>query len=123
MMFALGYSISHGFISCQAAAFATISPAATGRASTLFNTSRQVGSATGVALLTTVISAIGVKHRVGGRHVPNLTAFHWGFVGAAVLALLAAWVGSRIDDADAASTMKPRPVSAERSVPAVPEPV
>jgi MFS family permease len=109
VMFALGVAIAHVFVPAQAAAFATISPASTGRASTMFNTSRQVGGALGVALLTTVISAVGVSHVVkGGVAVPNLAAFHWGFATAAVIALGAVWFALQIDDRDAASTMKPR---------------
>jgi len=41
------------FVPTQAAAFATISPEAIGKASTMFNAARQVGGAIGVALLTT----------------------------------------------------------------------
>jgi EmrB/QacA subfamily drug resistance transporter len=109
LMFALGLSISHVFVPSQAAAFATISPAATGRASTLFNTARQVGSAVGVAILTTVIAAVGVTHQVDGHTAPNLAAFHWAFGVAALTALAAAAVAWQINDADAAPTMKPRP--------------
>jgi EmrB/QacA subfamily drug resistance transporter len=109
LMFALGLSIAHVFVPSQAAAFATISPAATGRASTLFNTARQVGSAVGVAILTTVIATVGVTHHVDGHTAPNLAAFHWAFGVAALTALAAAVVAWRINDADAASTMKPRP--------------
>jgi EmrB/QacA subfamily drug resistance transporter len=108
LMFALGLAISHVFVPSQAAAFATISSAATGRASTLFNTARQVGSAAGVAILTTVISAVGVVHQVGGTPAPNLAAFHWAFAVAAVIALGAATVAWQINDADAAPTMKPK---------------
>jgi EmrB/QacA subfamily drug resistance transporter len=112
LMFAVGLSVSHVFVPSQAAAFASISQASTGRASTLFNTARQVGSALGVAVLTTVISAVGVVHQVGGHVVANLAAFHWGFVTAAGFALLAATFAWRINDADAASTMKKRPAKA-----------
>jgi EmrB/QacA subfamily drug resistance transporter len=109
IMFALGLAISHVFVPSQAAAFATISPASTGRASMLFNTSRQVGGALGVALLTTVISAVGIQHVVGGHVAPNLAAFHWGFAAAAVIAVIAVGFALRINDRDAASTMKKRP--------------
>jgi EmrB/QacA subfamily drug resistance transporter len=108
LMFALGLSISHVFVPSQAAAFATISPATMGRASTLFNTARQVGSAAGVAVLTTVISAVGVFHFVHGHRAPNLAAFHWAFATAAIIALAAAAVAWTIDDRDAAPTMKPK---------------
>jgi len=110
LMFGLGLSIAHVFVPSQAAAFATISPAATGRASTLFNTARQVGSALGVAVLTTVISAVGVIHVVDGHRAPNLAAFHWAFGVAALIALVASTFALRINDADAAPTMKPKRV-------------
>jgi EmrB/QacA subfamily drug resistance transporter len=108
IMFGLGLAISHVFVPSQAAAFATVSPAATGRASTLFNTSRQVGSALGVAVLTTVVSAVGVTHLADGRAAPNLAAYHWAFATAAVIAVVGGCFALRIDDRDAASTMRPR---------------
>ena len=66
-MFIAGYGMSHVFVPSQAAGFATISPAATGRASTLFNALRQVGSAAGVALLTTVVATVGPVQVVDGH--------------------------------------------------------
>jgi EmrB/QacA subfamily drug resistance transporter len=111
IMFALGLAIAHVFVPSQAAAFASISPASTGRASTMFNTARQVGGALGVAILTTVISAVGLTHGVGRHVTANLASFHWAFAAAAVIALLAVGFALQINDADAASTMKPRPAS------------
>ena len=58
-MLLLGLSWAQALVPLQAAAFATITPAATGAASTLFKTGRQVGMAVGVAILTTVASAVG----------------------------------------------------------------
>lgn len=110
LMFLLGIAISHVFTPTQAAAFATISQAETGRASTLFNTGRQVGSALGVAILTTVMSAVGITHLVHGQVQANLAAFHAAFVVAAALAVSAAvFAFFTIDDADAAPTMVRRP--------------
>jgi EmrB/QacA subfamily drug resistance transporter len=114
LMFFLGVSIAHVFTPVQAAAFATISNASTGRGSTLFNTARQLGSALGVAILTTVISAVGVVHSVRGHSQPNLAAFHWAFVVAAVLALVAARFALTIVDEDAAPTMVKRPRKADQ---------
>ncbi|HTW18627.1 MAG TPA: MDR family MFS transporter [Mycobacteriales bacterium] len=108
VMFGVGVAASHIFVPSQAAAFATIPPAATGRASMLFNTSRQLGGALGVALLTTVISTVGVTHLVGGHPAPNLAAFHWAFGIAGVIALLAVPLAWQINDQDAEATMKPR---------------
>jgi hypothetical protein len=93
------------FISSQAAAFATVSHAETGQASSLFNSGRQLGSALGVALLATVLAAVGTTHVVAGHTEPNLSAYHAAFLTAAVISLVASGVALTIKDADAAATM------------------
>jgi MFS family permease len=105
LMFALGLVMSQVFVSCQAAAFATISLPDTGSASSLFNSGRQLGSALGVAVLATVLAAVGTTHEVGGHTVPNLSAYHAAFLASAGIALVASAVALTIHDADAASTM------------------
>jgi predicted MFS family arabinose efflux permease len=108
LMFATGFSMAHVFMPAQTAAFATISPAATGRASTLFNAQRQLGSAIGVALLGTVLAGIGtVTTSASGTPTANLTAYHAAFLVAAGLAALAAVAALFIPDRDAAPTMVP----------------
>jgi len=109
LMVLLGLSQAHVFTPAQAAAFATISPAATGRASGMFNAGRQLGGAVGVALLSTIISALGVVHVVNGKTQPNAAAYHWAFLAAAATALLAALVARTVDDRAAAPTMRRAP--------------
>jgi MFS family permease len=94
------------FVPAQAASFATISPAATGRASSLFNAGRQLGGAVGVALLSTVIATIGVVHRVGAGLRPYATAYHWGFLAAAGVALIAVVATWAVSDEEAAPSMR-----------------
>jgi EmrB/QacA subfamily drug resistance transporter len=108
LMLLLGLAMSQVFVPAQAAAFATISTASTGRASTLFNAGRQLGSAVGVAVLSSVVAAVGVTRSVAGHAVPNLTAYHAAFLTAALVALVAAALSLRVDDAAAASTMTRR---------------
>jgi EmrB/QacA subfamily drug resistance transporter len=108
LMFTLGLAMGQVFVPTQAAAFATITPAATGRASTMFNTVRQLGGAMGVALLTTVIVLIGAVHRVGGHEVPNLTSYRISFLVAAAISLAAVASALSIRDADAAATIPAR---------------
>ncbi|HEY3810182.1 MAG TPA: MDR family MFS transporter [Acidimicrobiales bacterium] len=108
VMFVCGYAMAHVFVPSQAAAFATISPEATGRASTLFNAQRQLGSAVGVAVVSTVVATVGPVRVVAGRVLPHLTAYHVAFLVAAGLALLGAVAALTVDDADAAGTMVPR---------------
>lgn len=99
-------------IPLQAATFATISPADTGRATAIFNTGRQVAASFGVALLATVLSSrltandavLGDPTTVGG----TIDAFHEAFIASAVLSVIGLAACFLIDDKEAASTMVKR---------------
>ena len=108
LMLTLGLSMAQVFVPVQAASFATITPAATGRASTMFNAIRQLGGAIGVAVLTTAIVLVGPVHLVGGHPVPNLLAYRVAFLVAAAVALCAVACSLSIRDADAAATIPAR---------------
>jgi EmrB/QacA subfamily drug resistance transporter len=112
LMFTMGLSMAQVFVPNQAAAFATISPAATGKASTMFNAMRQVGGAIGVALLTTAIVLTGATHLVAGHEVANLTAYRIAFLVGVASALT-------IHDADADATIPSRHQHPHWSAPAV----
>ena len=71
LMFCLGVAQGQVFVPAQAAAFATISPEATGRASTVFNVIRQLGSATGVAVMSSVLAAGSGLGQPPRRRIPN----------------------------------------------------
>jgi len=109
LMFLIGVGMAYVFLPSQAAAFATISRAATGRAATLSSVQRQLGAATGVALLSSVLAAVGAT-RIGAGGAPqaNLNAYHAAFLVSAALALLASVMALRIPDRDAAATMRIR---------------
>ncbi|GHO86353.1 MDR family MFS transporter [Dictyobacter formicarum] len=107
LMFLIGAGMANAFLPVQAAAFATISPAATGQASALNNAQRQIGSSLGVAIISTVISFVGITQlNAGGVVVPNLNAYHAAFITSAVLVLIAVLIGLKVRDSDAASTMQ-----------------
>ena len=108
LMLTLGLFMAQVFVPVQAAAFATITPAATGRASTMFNTVRQLGGAVGVAVLTTAIVLVGPVHLVAGHLAANLTAYRVAFLVAAAICLLGLPAALRINDADAARTIPAR---------------
>ena len=114
LMYTMGFWMAQVFVPLQAAAFATITPSATGRASTMFNAARQLGGAVGVALLTTVVVAVGPTRRVVAHVVPNLGAYHAAFLLAAALAVVAAGAALWIRDADAAATIVHRTRRARR---------
>jgi EmrB/QacA subfamily drug resistance transporter len=127
LMFVLGFMMAQVMVPNQAAAFAMISDASMGRASTFFNTMRQVGSATGVAVLSTVLIGVGSSRASGGTGAaaPDLTAYHLAFLTAALFALVAVAFSLTIHDSDAAETIvRRRPIRrAPRVAPAEPAPV
>ena len=61
--------------------------------------------AVGVALLTTVIAAVGPTRIVARHVVANLGAYHASFLAAGTVEALAIVVALRIKDIDAAGTM------------------
>ncbi len=105
ILFCIGLGMSGVFIPTQTAAFATIAQEKMGDASTLFNTGRQLGGAVGVAVLTSVVVAVGPFSHPSGQLAPDLTAYRVAFLTAAAVALLAAGLSLRIHDEDAASTI------------------
>jgi EmrB/QacA subfamily drug resistance transporter len=98
IMFYLGLGVSNNFNPSQTAAFAQVPAAKTGRATTLYNSGRQAGSAVGVAVLGSVLAAVGS----GSGH---LFGFQLAFVVAAGLMIASAAVALLIKDGDAAATM------------------
>jgi EmrB/QacA subfamily drug resistance transporter len=114
LMFLIGAGMAYSMVSSQAAAFATISSASTGQASALSSAQRQLGSALGVAVLSSVLGIVGpTQLNAAGVVVPNVTAYHAAFFAAAALALIAAGIALTIHDRDAAPTMKRRKVLAD----------
>ena len=107
LMFLIGAGMACSFVSMQAAAFATIPSSATGRASTLYNAQRQLGAALGVAILSSILAAVGpTRLDAAGAPQPHLAAYQAGFLAAAGFALAAALLALTIRDRDAAPTMR-----------------
>ena len=105
-MFMLGTGMACVFLPNQAASMATITREQTGRASTLFSVQRQIASAGGVALMSTVLSGIGVVTiNAAGIEIPNLTAYHVAFAVAGCSALIGSLLAWRVPDDEAAITM------------------
>jgi EmrB/QacA subfamily drug resistance transporter len=109
LMFLIGVGMAYVFLPNQAASLATISREATGRATTMMSVQRQLGAAVGVAVLTTVLTAVGPTHPDPvGTLVPNLDAYRAAFLTAAAFSLTGALIALGVPDRDAAATMRPR---------------
>jgi len=117
ILFGMGLAMGNVMHATQTAAFATLPMAKTGVASALFNCGRQVGAALGVAVLSGVLAGPAVA--AGSPGVPTLDGYRLACVVAAGVMVVAAGLGLRVRDADAASTLpgvKPESYAAEPAV-------
>jgi len=103
--FVRGASVGMVFVAIQTGVYASIPPAATGRATSVFNTGRQISFATGVALAATIIAA-GISS-AGGDGAPatdQLVAYQWAFLAMGLVMLPCAFTSWFVDDELAAAT-------------------
>lgn len=109
IQFLRGCGFALTLIPLQAATFATISPADTGRATAIFNTGRQVAASFGVALLATILTnrltandaVLGDPTTLDG----TVNAFHEAFFASAILSVIGLVACFLIDDKEAEATM------------------
>jgi hypothetical protein len=122
VLFCMGFAVGQVFVASQAVSFATISPAASGRASTLFNVGRRLGGAVGVAVCTTAIVLVSAPvHGRGGGGIDPL-AYRTAFLVAAAINLLGLWPARAVRDRDAANTIpQPRPKRSRAHGPPLPD--
>ena len=107
-----GLSSGLVFVSIQTAAYGTTSVADTGRATSMFNTQRQIAYAAGVAVAATVIaSRLDAVGGDGASAVDRLGAYQAGFLAVGLIMLPAAVVAWFIDDDDVAETRGLRPAA------------
>ena len=111
IMLARGWSFAFVMVPMQAVAFATISSEATGRASAIFNASRQVAASFGVALLGTVLTNRLTHHEATPLGNPftregALLAFHDAFLAATIVVAIAIVATLLISDKRAARAMR-----------------
>lgn len=104
LSFGRGLSIGLVFISIQTGIYATTELPDMARATSLFNTQRQISSAVGTAVGATVITAVlaGVADDAAGAE--RLGAYRWGFFVVGMLMLPGAVLAWRLRDEDVAAT-------------------
>ncbi|MFJ6567623.1 MDR family MFS transporter [Streptomyces sp. NPDC091292] len=106
LLFGVGLAVGQVFVGTQSASFATVTPAASGRASTLFNVGRRLGGAIGVAVATTVLVSAGTSGSGAGT---TTDGYRIAFLTLAVLNLLGLYAATRVSDTDAASSIPRQP--------------
>jgi hypothetical protein len=104
-MYLAGFSVGQVFMATQAAAFATVSPASTGRAATMFNAGRRLGGAVGVAVATTSMALAGAGAGASAGVGLSVVACRAAFLAGAAICLLAVFLAWPVCDSDAASTI------------------
>lgn len=105
--FAIGVGMAGVFLPNQAASMATIPKTKLSGASMLYSVQRQVAGAMGVAVMSTVLSVVGIyKTSSSGGNETNLVAWQTAFMVAAGLSLIGAIFGRFVPDEDAAETMQ-----------------
>ncbi len=110
-MFGIGAGLAFVIISQQAAAFATISPDDTGRATAISASVTQMSAAVGVAVLVTILTA----NSAGA--IPTPSDFHDVFLAAAAMTFAGSLMALRIHDQDAAGTMRVPPLAVDAPLP------
>ena len=111
LSFFRGCAVGVVFVSIQTAVYATTSLADTGRATSVFNTGRQVAFTGGIAIATTVIAARLPAGGDAAAAADRLGAYRWGFLACAIMIAPAALMSLRFRDADVAATrgLEPAP--------------
>lgn len=122
-MFVMGMAGAFIMVPVQAAAFSTITPLETARASALFSTTRQVAASVGVALLATTLTVRLADHLAAlapgatqaARTAASFAAYQDVFVVSAIVAALgvALALAVRDDEADASRGRAPSPARAQ----------
>ncbi|WP_392425844.1 MDR family MFS transporter [Barrientosiimonas humi] len=117
-MFLMGMAGAFIMVPVQAAAFSSITPQETARASALFSTARQVAASLGVALLATTLTVRMTSHLdslastagEAARAAAAFDAYQDVFLVAAAVAVLGVIVSFRVRDEEAAASRgKPAP--------------
>jgi EmrB/QacA subfamily drug resistance transporter len=110
LMFTRGLCMGFAFVPMQAASYATIAPADNGRASSIFQTQRQVAVSIGVAILASILSSyMSLSQPPALDQVGRaLTGYRLAFGAAVALSLAAAAAAWFVRDSDAADTMASR---------------
>lgn len=111
LSFFRGLSMGLVFVSIQTAVYATTSMEDTGRATSLYNTQRQVAYASGVALAATVIAAVVGSAGPNPTAADQLSAYQAGFLAVGLIMIPSVFISWFIHDDDVAATRGLTPAS------------
>ncbi|HEY5663826.1 MAG TPA: DHA2 family efflux MFS transporter permease subunit [Ilumatobacter sp.] len=113
LSFARGLSMGLVFVAVQTAVYATTSLADTGRATSLFNTQRQISYASGVALAATVLAASLGPLDDAAPAIDRLAAHQHAFLAVGLVMIPGVVMSWFVDDDAVAETRGLEPVAAK----------
>jgi EmrB/QacA subfamily drug resistance transporter len=102
ILFFRGLTMAFAVIPIQTIVFTNIQPRETGRASSIFNTNRQVASSFGTAVLGSILFELLISRQAAGAD--QFFAYRAAFVAATILGLIAIALGTLVRDKDAAAS-------------------
>lgn len=102
-----GIAMGFVFIAIQTSVYATTSIADTARASSLFNSQRQIAYASGTALAATVLTAGLQDLGDDAPAIDRLPPFQWAFLTVGLLMIPSVFISLLVRDADVAATREP----------------
>ncbi|MGE7924255.1 DHA2 family efflux MFS transporter permease subunit [Viridibacillus arvi] len=90
LLFSVGLCLGHTVVAVQFSTFTNITSASMGRATTLFNVQNRIGSAFGVAILASILGAVGngLLETSGGEPF-NLVSYQLALFGSVVFLIIA----------------------------------
>ncbi|MCK1986179.1 DHA2 family efflux MFS transporter permease subunit [Peribacillus simplex] len=101
LLFSVGVCLGHTVVAIQYSTFTNINSASMGMAATLFNVQNRIGSAMGVAILASILGAVGTgKMGTDGNQLVNLSAYQFALLGSAVLLVIALLFAMRLRNDD-----------------------
>ncbi|MGE7879683.1 MDR family MFS transporter [Peribacillus muralis] len=89
LLFSIGICLGHTVVAVQFSTFTNINSASMGRATTLFNVQNRIGSAIGVAILASIIGAVGTGTGANGDLEVHLASYQFALLGSALFLVAA----------------------------------
>ncbi|AOH52971.1 MFS transporter [Peribacillus muralis] len=96
LLFSIGICLGHTVVAVQFSTFTNINSASMGRATTLFNVQNRIGSAIGVAILASIIGAVGTGTGANGGLEVHLASYQFALLGSAFFLVAALMFALRL---------------------------
>ncbi|MBR8645616.1 multidrug efflux MFS transporter [[Brevibacterium] frigoritolerans] len=101
LLFSVGICLGHTVVAVQFSTFTNINSASMGMAATLFNVQNRIGSAIGVAILASILGAVGTSSiGTNGEQHFSLASYQFALLGSVALLVIALLFAMRLKKDD-----------------------